>query len=124
MTDGLIPDEVRSFVLQRIDTVAQLEALLLLRKYPQTSWSAADVARRLYVGEAAAQEILAKLATDGLIAAADGAFRYSPAAETARIIDALADTYARYLIPVTNLIHDKPSRIQQFADAFRIRKDK
>ncbi|HVV64022.1 MAG TPA: hypothetical protein VHC42_01020 [Rhizomicrobium sp.] len=124
MAEALIPDEVRSFVLERIDTVAQLEALLLLRKYPQTSWSAGDVARRLYVGETAAQEILAKLTADGLIVSDEGGFRYGPSAETARVIDALADTYGRYLIPVTNLIHDKPSRIQQFADAFRFRKDK
>jgi hypothetical protein len=38
--------------------------------------------------------------------------------------DLLADVYARYLVPVTNLIHAKPkSRVQEFADAFKLRKD-
>jgi hypothetical protein len=104
--------------------VAQLEALLLLRKYPETSWSVSEVARRLYVSGTAAEEILAKLAGDGLFLAGDGAFRYGPTAENRPVVDALAETYGRYLIPVTNLIHDKPARIQQFADAFRFRKDK
>jgi hypothetical protein len=37
------------------------------------------------------------------------------------VVDRLADAYARHLIPITNLIHDKQRRIREFADAFRIR---
>ena len=41
------------------------------------------------------------------------------------MVGQVADLYSRYLVPVTNLIHTKKtSRIQEFADAFRIRKDK
>jgi hypothetical protein len=35
----------------------------------------------------------------------------------------VAALYAANLIPVTNLIHAKPSRIREFADAFKLRKD-
>jgi hypothetical protein len=125
MTDGIIPDDVRDFILGHIDSVAQLEALLLLRKGAERDWSAADVAGRLYIDTPAAAELLARLAAEGICGASNGLHRYDPATpELARLIDRLAETYARYLIPVTNLIHAKPSRVQQFADAFRFRKEK
>jgi hypothetical protein len=44
--------------------------------------------------------------------------------EEARMVDRLADAYAKHLIPVTNMIHAKPRRIREFADAFRFRKDR
>jgi hypothetical protein len=125
MTDDPVPDDVRRFILEHIDSVAQLEALLLLRKHGERSWSAQDVAGRLYIGAVAAGDILAQLAGEGLCATGDGFYRYEPGDADRRIlIDRLANTYALYLIAVTNLIHEKPLRIRQFADAFKFRKDK
>jgi hypothetical protein len=40
------------------------------------------------------------------------------------MVDRLAETYSRALIPVTNIIHNNPLRLRKFADAFRFRKDK
>jgi hypothetical protein len=36
------------------------------------------------------------------------------------------ELYSRQLVPVTHLIHSKPrpARVQEFAEAFRLRKDK
>jgi hypothetical protein len=53
-------------------------------------------------------------------------YRYGPAsAELAAAVDELAVTYVRHLVQVTNIIHAKPSPgVRQFAEAFRIRKDK
>jgi len=55
----------------------------------------------------------------------DGTFTYAPAhPELAAVLDALADTYARDLLGVTALIHTRvDKRAQQFADAFRWKKD-
>lgn len=39
------------------------------------------------------------------------------------MVDELVGLYGRLLIPITNLVHAKPRRIRQFADAFRFRKD-
>jgi hypothetical protein len=39
-----IPDDLREFILGYIDSIAQLEALLLLRRNPSTSWNAGSVA--------------------------------------------------------------------------------
>ncbi|HUN94795.1 MAG TPA: leucine zipper domain-containing protein [Bradyrhizobium sp.] len=121
----LIPDDVRKFILENIDSVAELEALLLLRRSSDQAWSIENASKRLYVSESTAAHVLNRLSAAGLSTRIDDLYRYQPRTrETGHLVDRLAETYDRYLIPVTNLIHEKPSRIQNFADAFRIRKDK
>ena len=46
MTDNLIPDDVAQFILDKIDSVRQLEALLLLRGDPSHEWSADALAKK------------------------------------------------------------------------------
>ncbi len=45
----LIPDDVRAFLLRHIDSIAQLEALLLAHGAPSCAWNAERMARRLYI---------------------------------------------------------------------------
>lgn len=124
MADVILPDDVRDFILGHINTVAELEALLLLRNHHEQNWTIGAVAKRLYVSEAMATEALARLAADGLCVCSDEFYRYHPSSEEQGMtIDRLAEAYARYLIPVTNLVHNKPARVQKFADAFRFRRD-
>jgi hypothetical protein len=125
MAEALIPDDLRDFILRHIDSVAELEALLLLRGRPDVSWDAAEAAKRLYIGEAAAVETLDRLCAAGLVRHNDGRYRYDDQAEDlCRMVDRLAEAYARHLVPVTNLIHGKPRHIRAFADAFRFKKDR
>jgi hypothetical protein len=125
MADVILPDDVRDFILGHIDSVAELEALLLLRNHAEQSWTIAEAAKRLYVSEAMAAEALARLAADGLCICSDEFYRYHPSSEEQGMtIDRLSEAYARYLIPVTHLVHNKPARIRKFADAFRFRRDK
>ena len=49
MVDQPLPDEITAFLLTHIDSIAQLEALLLLRASPRLEWSAETVAKRLYI---------------------------------------------------------------------------
>ncbi len=51
-------------------------------------------------------------------------YRYECASEARQKVDRLASVYSRHLIPVTNMIHAKPRRIREFADAFKFRKDR
>jgi Mn-dependent DtxR family transcriptional regulator len=123
--DDPVPGDLRDFILRHIDSVSQLEALLLLRAKPEEDWDVARTAQRLYVAEQEVTEVLARLCADGLLTCQGGLYRYEPEADEKRtMIDRLADLYARHLIPVTNLIHSKPRRIRAFADAFRFRKDR
>jgi hypothetical protein len=125
MVEDLIPPDVRCFILERIESVAELEALLLLHKHERESWSAARVADRLYVTEPAATDILARLTAERLCTLDGGLYRFAPATPNeAGLVRQLADAYARHLIPVTRIVHSKPARIQRFADAFRFRSGK
>jgi hypothetical protein len=120
-----ISGDLRDFVLRHIDSIAQLEALLLLRRNPNEPWTAERSAKRLYISETEASSILERLCGDGLVSCADGQYCFSGQSEEQReMVDHLADMYARHLIPVTNLIHSKPRRLREFSDAFKIRKDR
>jgi hypothetical protein len=123
-----IPEDVRRFILTSIISVPYLEALLLLRNAPNQSWDSATVAQRLYISEKAAIELLTDLSAAGFIAVTEGEppfYRYHPSCdELNQMIDRLAESYAKNLIEVTNIIHSKTGkRAQQFADAFKWRKD-
>ena len=123
MSNELVPDDVRDLILRHIDSVAQLEALLLLRAHPADWWSASSIARRLYAPEGEVVRALAQLCADGFLIRERGAYRYECPAEKRERIDRLAETYSRHLIPVTNMIHAKPRNIRQFSDAFKFRTD-
>ena len=128
MARGDLPDELRRFILTSIPSVPYLEPVLLRSAGTQAGWDAPLVARRLYLPEAQAAELLVQLAAAGIVQAepAPGAtYRYHPAtAELGARLDSLAGAYASNLVDVTDLIHSRlDKRAQQFADAFRLRKD-
>lgn len=123
MTDDIVPADLRDFILRHIASVAHVEALLLLRAEPAEVWDAARMAKRLYTTEATAAAVLEDLATDGFLAASAGGYRFQCASdELDAMTGRLAAAYARHLIPVTNIIHARPRRIREFADAFKFRK--
>jgi hypothetical protein len=129
MVNTVIPEGARRFVLTSIPSVPFLEALLLLRADPSQQWDPQTLAQRLYVRDRRAQELLVDLCTAGMATPCDPpaahCYRYQPASEELRgKIDQLADLYARHLVDVTLLIHSSLDRkAQQFADAFKWRKD-
>jgi hypothetical protein len=125
MVDDPVPAEVRDFLVRCIESVAQLEALLLLRGPPQLAWNVPAVAQRLYVGESEAAKLLGGLVICELAVTDGAAYHYHPRdAELLDLVDRLAQTYADSLVPVTRLIHERDVAILKFADAFKIRKDK
>jgi hypothetical protein len=125
MADDLIPDDLRDFILKHFDSIAQLEALLLLRNESQVRWSAAAVAKRLYIDVTQASTILALHRSHGFFVLSDTEYRFECDGEDKRrMVDLLAGIYSRHVVPVTNIVHGKPPRIQEFADAFRLKKDK
>jgi hypothetical protein len=124
MADDPVPKHLRDFIARYIDSVAQLEALLLLHGNPAERWGIDPVAKRLYIAPGEALEILERLARDGLLTGENGVFHFHCATpELHQAADELAETYRRQLIPVTKLIHAKPRRIRAFADAFKFTKD-
>ena len=128
MTREPIPEDVRRFILTSITSVPYLEAMLLLRNEPAQSWDSRRVAQRLYISEKAAAELLSDLCAAGFLVVTEretSMYRYHPRSDELRqMINQLAETYAKNLVEVTNLIHSKTGKkAQQFADAFKWRKD-
>jgi hypothetical protein len=125
MTAGDIPPDIRMFILRHFESIAELEALLLLRANPQENWDVPKVTARLYTGEREVATVLARLCEGGLLACENGVYRF--ACKDEKLLaqaEQVAALYATQLIPVTNLIHSKLRRIQEFAGAFRLRKDR
>jgi len=128
MEKAPIPEDLRRFVLTSIPSVPFLEALLLLRADPAQQWGSEMLAQRLYVRERTALTLLEELCRAGMAAPcaeAPGCYQYRPSSpQLDERIGALAELYARHLVEVTHLIHSSLDRkAQQFADAFKLRKD-
>lgn len=123
-----IPPDIRRFILTSVPSVPYLEAILLLRTEPDADWDVRRVASRLYVGERQAAELLTGLDEAGIasreVQGDVELFHYAPSTELRERLDALAQAYSANLVGVTDLIHSRiDKRAQQFADAFRLRKD-
>ncbi len=123
-----IADDIKRFILTSIPSVPYLEATLLLRGDTSLPWDSARLAQRLYLSEKAAAALLAELHETGMLALEEQSsaqYRFAPSNdELKQMIDRLADAYSAHLVEVTNLIHAKTGKkAQQFADAFKWRKD-
>ena len=129
MTEEIIPEDVKQFILQKIDSIAQWEALLLLHSEPSQEWSAVAIAERIYVSDSEAINLLNRLMVLGFLAMRrkeeELLFHYEPRdSEIAEMVERTAALYVTHLVPITNLIHSKAkNRVQKFADAFWLRKD-
>ncbi len=129
MPDDIIPNDVKHYILGNIDSIAQLEGLLMLRANPQKGWSVEEIAHGLYIDESQVTLLLSCLLEQGfLITTGNGSslrYQYQPKSSELRdIMNRLADLYTQYLVPITNLVHSKSrNRIQEFSNAFKIRKD-
>ncbi|MGD9883043.1 hypothetical protein [Reyranella sp.] len=124
MARAEIPKQVRRFIAKHIDSVGELEALLLLRSAPEEVWDVPRIMSRLYIDEAETTRILDRLCRSGFLVLIDKRYEYRcRTQDLQQAVDAVAEFYARHLIPITNMIHAKSRRIREFADAFRFRKD-
>lgn len=126
MTESGIPGHVERFIADHINSVEQLEVLLLLHDRSSEEWTAATVARELYIDPGSAGRRLADWQARGLLSvteAPEPSYRFAPRdSEFQRTVRDLASSYAERRVTVTNLIFSKPTdHISVFADAFRIR---
>ncbi|HKU16106.1 MAG TPA: hypothetical protein VJQ52_17050 [Steroidobacteraceae bacterium] len=129
MTSPDIPARVLQFLAERIDTVPQLEALLLLWENPQRSWSDEHVAARIYVSRAVAAQILQALQRQQLVVTepAQGAqYRYNPQWDpSGEVMPEVASAYSRHLVQLATFIHSRASTaVREFARAFDLKKDR
>jgi hypothetical protein len=114
-------------LLQLLDSVEQLEALLLLHRRPDRDWTAEEVSEELRTNAQSVATRLDGLRFSGLVGPGHGAgtHRYAPRTrDLLDAVDALAEEYSVRRVSVITFIIAKPSdRIRSFADAFRLRRD-
>lgn len=128
VNENIQHDAVREFLLDQIDSVPHLEALLLLWNSRPKLWGADELARRLYVEREVALRLLQDLARQKLIDSDAGSpehycYRDEPA-DRSRLIRMVDETYRREIVRISTLIHSKPSSsVRDFARAFRFTKE-
>jgi hypothetical protein len=127
MTREPLPDDVRRFVLTSVPSVPYIESLLLMRREAGATWTSSQLASRVYVPVVQAARLLDALAVSGVAArvpGTEGEYCYQPSQELAELLDRVAIHYASNLLAITDLIHSSLNRrANEFADAFRWRKD-
>lgn len=124
MSGSGLPRSVERLIAQRLDSVALLEALLLVRAAPDRAWTSDDVARALVTRPEHAGALLEQLAGCELVAIEGTAYRYAPGALAADV-DVLAECYATRRPTVVGLVFaPRDAGAEALADAFRIRRRK
>jgi len=116
--------EVEQFVLDEIDSVPHLEALLLFWNRRPQEWSVEELAKSLYLAPEQTRPIVMDLERQGFITAnADKRFQYRSTARD-NTIEKLDQIYRRQVVRISTIIHSKPAAsLREFARAFRLKKD-
>lgn len=116
--------EIERFILEEIDSVPHLEALLLLRKSAPKKWSPAEMADALYIAVPAAEAVLQDLEQRGLATGQAEGYTYAAAADRDHLIEEVEKTYSRQLVRIATMIHAKASpSVRAFARAFELKKE-
>jgi hypothetical protein len=121
------PLELRQFIAQNVESLAQMETLLLLFREPQREWTTADLARELYISSDMCEGIVVDLERRRLAARTEGGDRWSASggdADAHRRVEQLARYYRERRVAVITEIYSNPvKKVQTFADAFRLRRE-
>jgi len=121
-------EQIDRFLVDEIDTVPQLEALLLIWNRRPKKWYCSEIAKALYISQELAQDVIRHLVQHRLLNRMEpGADCYElriDSEEQQRLLEGLDTAYRHELVRVSTLIHAKTSRaVRDFASAFRFKKE-
>jgi DNA-binding FadR family transcriptional regulator len=122
---GSLPPSLRAFVHSCIDSIGQIELVVMLRGSDRLR-TVRDVASELGVSQPVARRDLETLAARGLLEVKVGeetSYRYQPkSADLARYCDELAQYYITSRQALLGFVATESRlSIKRFADAFRLR---
>lgn len=128
MNDLPNTSQIERFIRDQIDSVPQLEALLLIWRQHPRQWTCEEMARELYVSGDIASNVLTALLDRSLIAEAGSEpTRYAlvlESEEKKKLLEGLSLMYRHELVRVSTMIHSNVSPgLRDFARAFRFKKD-
>ncbi len=121
--------DVYEFVLENIDSVPHLEALILLWNSRPVWWTSEELASRLYVPLRQVEDLLRDLSRMELIAESQSPpSKYSYLAKSEaqnELLYSLDVAYRKDLVRISTMIHSKASSgVREFARAFRLRQER
>lgn len=121
-----LSERIRSFVLEKVDSVGHLEVLDLMAADPTRTWTADEVSHELRTNSSLASDQLQALVNHQLlIRLEDSRFQFSPMdpKDLTRVTEVL-NTFRDRRRVIISLIYSKPAeRVKNLADAFKIRKE-
>ncbi len=116
--------EVDRFVLDEIESVPHIEALLILWNSRPRKWPVEELAALLYLPQNRTRQILEDLQQRSLAVIGENTYSYNPAHARDHLMPDVDRTWRRELVRLSNMIHSKASpAVREFARAFRFKKD-
>lgn len=118
--DG-IPEDVREFIFEYIDSIEQLDILMLLRSTRERGWTAQQVSDQLRTNPESAANRLAILKSIGILDFNDASipsYRYNPPQDMDLIVSKLVEVYKIRRHKVYELIFSSLKRARKFLNAF------
>ena len=121
--------DVYEYILEKIESVPHLEAVILLWNSRPVGWTAEELASRIYVPAERTFEIVQDLIRQQFVQQSAGSpprFSYLPRSEEQNEWMFRVDTaYRREIVRISTMLHSKASpSIREFARAFRFKKDR
>lgn len=121
--ENALSREVDQFILDEIDSVPHLEALLLLWNSRPRTWPLDQLAHSLYISPDQTAGILRDLQTRELVTLENDQCSFNTRWPNPELIHAVDRFWRRELIRISSLIHSKASpSVRQFARAFRFKR--
>jgi DNA-binding IclR family transcriptional regulator len=125
MEDVEFSDEFCRFIQLAIPAVDAAELLLVFHRKPEAALNAQEAVAKLGPGIARgdAEKYLSVFVANGLLEPVDGRFRYRLENAAAAHVETLSQAYLQRPVTLIRVIYAlRDSRIQTFADAFKLRK--
>jgi hypothetical protein len=120
--DG-IPEDVREFIFESIDSIEQLSILLLLSATRERVWTAEQLSFELRTNPESTRsrlDLLRRLNLLEVSPTSPPSFRYSPSPDMDRIITALGEVHKVRPHKVYELIFSSLKRARKFLNAFTL----
>jgi hypothetical protein len=113
------------FVRHTLGTIWAVEQLLLMQRSPERKWSPAELVAELRASDLLVRKNLDVFERAGLVAPHEGGlYQFAPASELLSNTCAdLAQLYRERPHTVQSAILSSPDRLQQLANAFKIRRN-
>jgi hypothetical protein len=125
MDDNPTRQVVDAFILDEIDTVPHLEALLLLWNSRPQQWSFETMANAIYLSVDDTQSVIADLDRRGFVTLTDDRRFLYRSSDRDQLVEQVDKIYRREVVRISNMIHSKPAAsLREFARAFRLKRDR